>query len=127
MINKYLILKVMTILLLAVLLFHFSILFQFISYEVVWAGKIESLEEMRLFEGVSIFFNLTLLFVLFLKNKNLRDDKDNKVVNFVIWFFVVVFALNTIGNLFSKTLIELVLGTFLTLVSSVLCWLIVRR
>jgi len=119
--------RTMITLLCVVLVFHFLVLFEVISYEVVWGGRISSIQEMRVFEGVSILLNTFLIIILLIKAKNIRHNTKNKVVDSVIWIFVVLFALNTIGNLFSETWIELVAGTALTSLSSFLCWVIVRK
>ena len=119
--------RTMITLLCVVLVFHFLVLFEVISYEVVWGGRISSIQEMRVFEGVSILLNTFLIIILLIKAKNIRHNTKNKLVDSVIWIFVVLFALNTIGNLFSETWIELVAGTALTSLSSFLCWVIVRK
>lgn len=127
MITKKTALKLMIGLLSIVILFHLSILFQVLSYEVVWAGKLNSLEEMYAFETLSILMTVLLLIVLLVKFKNINKNTSNKVVNAIIWAFVVIFGLNTIGNLFSESTIELLLGTSLTLLSTFLCWVIVKK
>jgi len=45
----------------------------------------------------------------------------------IIWVFVFLFALNTLGNLFAENLIEQILGTLLTFISATLCWIIVKK
>ena len=103
------------------------ILFELISYEIVWAGKINSIEEMRVLESISILINVLLIIVLLIKSKNIKKNTTSKMINTVIWIFVFLFALNTIGNLFSETWIEIILGTSLTFASSILCWIIVKK
>lgn len=127
MINKKTALKLMIAILAIVVIFHLCVLFEIISYEKVWAGKIDSLHEMRVFETISIILNMVLIASLFFKSKNIKNNISTKVVDIIIWVFVFLFALNTIGNLFAKSMIEQVLGTALTFVSSILCWIIVRK
>lgn len=110
-----------------VLIFHFLIFTEQIPYDIVWAGKLNSLEEMKSFETFSILLNIFMLTVLFIKHKQLKKDTINKTVNVLISIFAVFFALNTIGNLFAKSMIELILGTLFTLVSSILCFIIVKK
>lgn len=110
-----------------ILIFHFLIFTEQIPYDIVWAGKLKSVEEMKTFETFSIILNAFMLAILFIKYKHVKKQVNNKVINFIIWIFVILFALNTVGNLFSQNMIELILGTFLTLVSSVLCFIIVRN
>ena len=127
MLSKNTALKLMIGLLSIVLVFHFCVLFEIISYKIVWAGKINSLDEMRIFETVSILINTLLIAILYIKSKNIKNNISNKVVNAIIWVFVFLFAINTIGNLFAKSMIEQILGTILTFTSSVLCWIIVSK
>lgn len=125
--TKTLALKLLFGILTMVLLFHLLVFTQVIPYELVWAGKISSTEEMYVFETVSILINILLVYTLFVKSKNIKENKTNKLVNIIIWIFVVLFALNTLGNLFAENRIEQVVGTLLTSISSLLCWFIVRK
>lgn len=110
-----------------ILIFHVLIITELIPYEIVWAGKLNSVEEMKSFETFSILINVFMLAVLFIKYKQLERGQRNKVVDILIWVFVVFFALNTIGNLFAQRMIELILGSLLTLISSILCFIIVKN
>lgn len=108
------------------IVFHFLILFQFISYEVVWAGRLSSLEEMRVFEGISIFVNLLFITTVLILKKGSKRTVINRIVHGVLWGYFVLFSLNTIGNLFAKNWIEWVFGTLLTALLSYLCWCVLR-
>ena len=110
-----------------VLIFHFLVYWEQIPYDKVWAGRLSSLEEMKTFETISILVNVFLLTVLLIKRKLIKAQKENKIINALIWVFAVFFGLNTIGNLFSESLLELILGTLLTLVSTILCIIIVKK
>ena len=111
----------------ALLILHTLIITEQIPYEKVWAGKLNSVEEMRLFETFSILLNVFILAILILKYNFLQKRKNNRVIDILIWVFVGLFILNTIGNLFAKSMIELVLGTLVTLASAILCFIIVRK
>ena len=111
----------------ALLILHTLIITEQIPYEKVWAGKLKSVEEMRLFETFSILLNVFILAILILKYNFLQRRKNNRVIDMLIWVFVWLFILNTMGNLFAKSMIELVLGTLVTLASAILCFIIVRK
>jgi len=111
----------------AVLVFHFLIFREQIPYDKVWAGKLNSVEEMKAFEAFSILINVFMMVVLFIKYHQVKRGKRNKVVDAFIWIFVGFFALNTFGNLFAKSMIELIFGTLLTLISSILCFVIAKK
>lgn len=127
MISKRIALKLMIGLLSVVLIFHLCVLFEIISYKIVWAGKLNSKEEMYVFEAVSILINFFLIIVLYIKFQNIKKSEINRIINIIIWVFVFLFALNTLGNLFAENLIEQILGTLLTFISATLCWIIVKK
>ena len=124
-ISKKLALNAMIALTTAVLLFHTLILIQIIPYSIVWAGKLNSVEEMRIFEFVSIIINSFMLITFLLKSKYIQNTFSSKILNGIIWFFVFLFGLNTIGNLFAKSNFELYFFTTLTFISTLLCLRIV--
>ncbi len=125
--NKKVALITLFVILVLVLILHFLILTAQIPYDKVWAGRLNSVEEMKSFETFSILLHVFMLSVLFIKYNQLKKGLINKVVDFFIWLFSAFFLLNTLGNLFSKSLIELILGTFLTLTCSILCVIIVKK
>lgn len=110
-----------------VLIFHFLIYFEQIPYDKVWAGKLKSFEEMRAFETFSIVLNIFMLSILSIKYKLLEKNKTNRVIDLFIWIFAILFAINTLGNLFAQNILELIFGTLLTLISSILCIVIVKK
>ena len=110
-----------------ILIIHFLIFIELIPYDKVWAGKLNSVEEMKSFEAFSILLNIFILTILITKYKLLEKQKRNKTIDILIWVFAVFFALNTLGNLFAKSKVELILGTFLTLTLSILSVIIVKK
>ena len=125
--NKKTVLMIMFFILGIVLIFHFLIFLEQIPYDKVWAGKLNSVEEMKTFEIFSISLNLLMMIIFLIKYKLLEKKKINKIIDVFIWIFAIVFGLNTIGNLFAQNIVELVLGTFLTLILSILCIVIVKK
>lgn len=125
--NKKVALITLFFILVLVLILHFLILTGQIPYDKVWAGRLNSVEEMKSFETFSILLHVFMLSVLFIKYRQLKKGLINKVVDFFIWVFSAFFLLNTLGNLFSKSLIELILGTSLTLTCSILCVILVKK
>jgi hypothetical protein len=105
--------------------FHLLILVRLIPYEITWGGNLKTVEEMYVFETLSILINLFFVFILLQKGEYIRYVMGRKTVNIILWIFFVLFTLNTIGNLFAETNFEKYF-TLLTLLSSVLIWLIQR-
>lgn len=117
----------MLTILLILLILHFLIILELIPYDKVWGGKLKSVEEMRTFESISILINIFMMSVLILKYKLIKSNKTNRLIDTIIWGFVMFFSLNTIGNLFSESNLELILGALITLISATLCFIIVRK
>ena len=112
----------MLALFIGVLVFHFLVLAEIIPYNIVWGGRLENLSQMRLFESVSIVISLIVIFVVAIKGGFLRAFVPGKLVNFVLWTLVVLFVLNTIGNVFAMTSLEAIIATPVTLISAVFCY-----
>jgi len=111
----------------SVLIFHVFIITEIIPFDKVWAGKLKSVEEMRQFETFSILLNLVMFTVFVIKYRLLLQEKRNRLIDVIIWGFAGLFALNTLGNLFSESIVELILGTLLTLFSAALCVIIAKK
>lgn len=105
-----------------VIFFHLLVLSQLIPFDIVWAGKLSSVEEMQVFESVSLLVNVVLLVILLVKGGFLKWSIPATFLNAVLWIFVAIFLLNSFGNLFSKTSLERYLATPLTLSAALLCY-----
>lgn len=112
--------------LLAVILFHVSIILKIVPYEITWGGRLKNDSEMYVFETISILINLFLCFILLIKGQYIRAFLPMKTVNITLWIFVIIFGLNTIGNILAKTNFEKFF-TLLTLLSAILIWIILRK
>lgn len=110
-----------------IILFHFLVLLQIIPFENVWAGKLKSVNEMYVYESISICVNCLLILIILVKGKMINLHISPKVINTLLWTFVVLFILNTLGNLTSKTSLETIIATPLTFIFTLLCLRIVTN
>ena len=94
--------KLLISLLSLVIIFHILVLLQIIPFNIAWGGRLETMQEIYVFESVSIAINLFLLWIVWLRAKNVKS----KTVNIILWVFFGIFSLNTIGNLFAQTTFE---------------------
>lgn len=85
-----------------VIVFHILFLLQIIPYNIAWGGRLKTVQEMYVFEIVSIALNLFLIWIVWLRAKNVKST----TVNIILWVFFGIFSLNTIGNLFAQTTFE---------------------
>lgn len=126
-ISKITAIRILVSLLILVIIFHITVLFQIVPYNIVWGGRLKSVEEMYAFETVSIFINILLVGLLVWKSRLIRKGTSNKVLNAILWILLVLFALNTVGNLLAETILEKIVFTPLTLLFSILIWIIMRK
>jgi hypothetical protein len=108
-------------------LFHLLVLTEIIPYNIVWAGKINSVSEMRVFEFFSLSINTVIIFVIAIKANYLKWNVPVRFLNGFIWFIFFLFSLNTIGNLFAATNFEKFVFTPMTFILAVLCLRIVKE
>lgn len=118
--------KIILGLLIGVIIFHLCIIFKIIPYDITWGGKLKNDSEMYVFESISILVNLFLGWMLLMKGEFVKPILASKVVNIVLWVFLVLFILNTIGNLFAETNFEK-LFSILTLILSVLIGIVLKK
>lgn len=102
-------------------IFHFLIIFQFIPYEMTWGGNLKTLEEMYVFEGISILINTIMMYVVFIKRTFIISNTTNKIINRIILAMAVIFLINTLGNLTTKNILKFAIATPMTLILSILC------
>jgi hypothetical protein len=126
-IQKEIALKLMLGILVLLIVFHTLILTQIIPYTIVWAGKLKTVNEMFVFEIISISINLFLILLLLLKGGFIKNSFSEKLLNSILWVFIILFALNTIGNLTAETQFEKIVFTPLTFISAILLWVVVKK
>ena len=112
-------------LLIAVILFHICVIVKAIPYNIAWGGRLQNDSEMYVFEAISILINLFLGLVLLMKGDYIQFQLKKKTIDIVLWIFLALFALNTVGNLFAKTNFEKSFAV-LTLVFVILLWIILK-
>lgn len=117
----------MIVLLSLVIVFHITVVTQLIPYSIVWAGRLKTTQEMYQFEAVSLSINLFIIGVLLLKGRYINHSINDKIINTLLWLFLIIFVLNTIGNLTAETMFEKIFFTPLTLLSAILLWIILRK
>lgn len=113
-------------LLAAVIFFHLAIIFKMVPYDIAWGGRLKSDSEMYVFETISILINLFLGLILLMKGGYIKSVINRKIIDIILWAFVVIFILNTIGNIFAKTILEKSFAG-LTFFSAILIWRVLRK
>lgn len=123
--NPKLAIKLMLWLIGVIILLHSAILMKIIPYNITWGGRIENNIEMYVFEIMSILINLFLVVLLLLRGRYLSCFIPMKVVNILLWAFLFLFGINTLGNIFAETTFEKSLS-LLTLIFTYLVWVTLK-
>jgi hypothetical protein len=110
----------MITLLSAVVIFHILVLIQIIPYQIVWAGRLNSIAEMQRFETISILINCFIILIITIKGNYLNFKFLSKIIISLVWLFIILFSLNTIGNLMAKSNFEKLVFTPLTFILALL-------
>jgi len=118
--------RILIVLLTLVILFHFFIIAKIVPYNIAWGGRLANDTAMYFFETISILINAILILVLLLKGKIINHSLQEKLLNIILWFFLLLFSLNTIGNLLAKTNFEK-LFAILTFIFAVLIGIILKK
>ena len=104
-----------------VMLFHGLVLVGIIPFDIVWGGRLKSKEDMIPFEITSIALNSIMLGIVMMQAGLLKLNVKPIVLKIAFWCMFVLFAINTIGNIFSNNELERLIFTPLTLLLSVFC------
>ncbi len=103
------------------ILFHILIIMGVIPFDIVWGGRLESREQMISFEITSIFLVIIMLATVAIYAGYLKIRINAMVIKAALWFMVVLFLINTIGNILSNNEMEKLIFTPVTLLLSLLC------
>lgn len=119
--------RILTALFTLVIAFHILILTGVVPFSIVWGGKLQSKADMFRFETVSILVNTLFIVLLQVKKVCIEKGIRNRWITGMLWFFMVLFAANTLGNLFAESLLEKLVFIPLTFISAVLIYYINRK
>jgi len=117
--------KILLTFLIAVILFQLSVIAKFVPYDFAWGGRLQNDSEMYIYESISILIIFFLGLVLLMRGDYLEFRFKNKTINIILWIFLGLFLLNTIGNIFAKTNIEKSFAV-LTFLFVILIWTILK-
>jgi hypothetical protein len=107
------------------ILFHLSVImgivfFNYVPVDFLWGGKMETREQLLGFEIISLFVMVLCCIIVLIKSEWIRIPKLKGAAGIALWILVVLFALNTIGNIYAKTTFEKSLA-IITVMLAILC------
>jgi len=115
------------VLFMLVSVFHLTILLGFIPYEITWGGRLKSKQEMYVFESISLAINFLMIFIISVYAGILTLKVNPKILRILIIIMVIMFAFNTLGNLFALNSLESKIFTPITFLLSLFCFRLVLK
>jgi archaellum biogenesis protein FlaJ (TadC family) len=112
---------VLLLLFITAFLFQLVVLAGYIPKEMVWGGKLESDEERTVMALVAIGVLLMMIAIVLIRIGCIGKSIAS-VGRYGMWAIVLLFALNTVGNLAAEDLRETLIFTPVTLVAALLAW-----
>jgi hypothetical protein len=109
-----------------VILFQLLVLTGVIPYAIVWGGRLSSDSQMVQFVSASIFTNSIFIGIVLIKIQVIAIKMKTALINGLLWVMILIYLLNTIGNLMAKTELEKYIFTPLTLLLAILLFRLVR-
>ena len=108
------------ILLSLTILFHMLIIVGVIPFAIVWGGRLQDDAQMIFFEVISLVINAAMVGVVRMRMGWSAWNANPLFIKVALWIMVMLFALNTVGNLFSNNELERTIFTPLTFVLVIL-------
>lgn len=100
------------------LIFHLLVLAAVIPPDIVWGSRLSTFREIALFESISILLNALFLCIILIHAGMLRINLPARLLKGIIWGMMIVFLLNSLGNLASESSFEKAVFTPVTLIMS---------
>lgn len=115
------------VLFMLVSVFHLTIMLGFIPYEITWGGRLKSKQEMYVFESISLVINFLMMLIICVYAEILTVKVNTKILKILIILMAILFAFNTLGNIFSLNSLESIIFTPITLLLSLFCFRLVLK
>lgn len=102
-------------------IFQLLVLAGLIPTEMVWGGKLEGDEQRTVMALVSITVLLLMIAIVLIRIGRIGKSMP-AIGSYGMWGIMLLFALNTVGNLVAEDLRETLIFTPITLASALLAW-----
>jgi len=82
------------------------VFFDYVRLDILWGGRMETKEQLLVFEIVSFCVTLFCIFVVLVQSERLKAKWFQTASRISLWILFVLFLLNTVGNIIAKSSIE---------------------
>ncbi len=103
------------------IMFHVLVIAGVVPYVYVWGGRLQGTAEMVVFEAVSIVLVLVVMALVAMRGGFIKSRLPRKALSLLLWALAILFTFNTLANMLATTMLEMAIGTPLTLIAAVLC------
>ena len=110
-----------------IICYHLLIVSGFISYKYVWGGRLENVQQMYTFEAISLFINSLLIFLTMIQMQYIKPYIPIKIAQRILLFLCILLCFNTVGNLFSVSVVEKVVFTPVTAILAILIYRLIIK
>ena len=117
--------KILFTLFTGAIVYHILIMSQVIPYKLAWGGRLKSLQEMYVFETFSLILNLLFMVFIGIHLQFIQFKLHPIFAKSVWWFLAIVFAFNTLGNLYAIYPLEKYIFTPITFLSSLFSFVVI--
>jgi hypothetical protein len=104
------------------MILHALVLLGVVPHTIVWGGRLNSLDEVRVLEAAAIVVVSMIMAIIASRAGHIRSVLPAKALGTSLWILVAAFSLHTVVNLFAAAAIEDFVFAPLTLLSAVLCF-----
>lgn len=104
------------------ILFHLAVVVGFVPIDMIWGGRLKTQEELYVFESISLVLNTLMLWIVIIRIGYTKARMNLKIVRVVLWLMVILFSLNTIGNLMAFNNLEAYIFTPITFILALFCF-----
>ncbi|TGK59465.1 hypothetical protein EHQ27_00265 [Leptospira wolffii] len=104
-----------------VTIFHVFVLIGLVPLDMVWGGRIQKQEELYWFEFISLALNFLFIYVVLARQEYIKTPIAPGILRMTLWVMVILFSLNTIGNLNALNRMETLIFTPITFLIAILC------
>lgn len=102
------------------LLVHIMIVLKILPYTFIWGGQIKNDSDLIKMESISILIQILFIFIIALKAGFILKGKFKKTASMGVWMIFAYMLLNTVGNLASRSGMETMIMTPITILLALL-------
>lgn len=106
--------RALTAIFLLIIPFHLAVIVGLVPFDMIWGGRLKTREELYVFESISLVLNTLMLWIVAIRMGYVKVLVTLKVTRVILWLMVILFSLNTIGNLMAFNNLETYIFTPIT-------------